>query len=299
MPELPEVETTRRGLMRAINGQVISEVEVRRRDLRTPLPADFEERITGCTITGLRRRAKYLLVDLDSNDVVLAHLGMSGSFRVLKKGEIYEPKKHDHVIWTMDDGKLAVFHDPRRFGLMDVFSKKAEKTHPLLVHLGPEPLSPEFDEEYLKTQLLRRSGPIKPVLMDQKLVVGVGNIYASESLFRAGVNPQISARKAANSAPKIVAAIKETLNDALHSGGSTLRDYVGADGAGGYFQHRFLVYEREDCPCSVCKGSIKMSPQAGRSTYWCDTCQPMHATIKKPRKTAALRRSEKNHHGCE
>jgi formamidopyrimidine-DNA glycosylase len=298
MPELPEVETTRRGLMRAINGHKIVEVDVKRRDLRTKLPDDFEARLEGRSITGIRRRAKYLLIDLDSNDVVLAHLGMSGSFRVVNATD-YLAKKHDHILWHMEDGKLAVFHDPRRFGLMDVFARKYEKTHPLLAHLGPEPLSGNFTPHYLQTQLLRRSGPIKPALIDQKLVVGVGNIYASESLFRCGVNPQVSAKKAASSSAEIVAAIKATLEDALNSGGSTLRDFVGADGEGGYFQHRFLVYEREDYPCSVCKESIKITTQAGRSTYWCDTCQPLHAISKKPRRTAGLRRIKKNHAACE
>lgn len=280
MPELPEVETTRRGLAASLQGSTIAEVEVRRRDLRFPLADDFESRLLDRRITGLRRRAKYLLIDLEGGDVWLAHLGMSGSFRVLSPAD-YQPKTHDHVLLTLDNGLLCVFHDPRRFGFMQVFRAEEEGANAFLAHLGPEPLSDAFDAAYLTAQLKKRSGPIKPALMDQKLVVGVGNIYASESLHGAGVNPMKEANKCADRAPEIVAAIKATLQAALASGGSTLRDYIGADGASGYFQHRFLVYERDGDPCTTCKTTIETRVQAGRSTYWCAQCQPARAARKK------------------
>lgn len=280
MPELPEVETTRRGLVRSLKGHRIEEVDLRRRNLRFPLPDDFEARLEGRSITGLRRRAKYLLIDLDNGDVWLSHLGMSGSFRVLKSAD-YQPKKHDHLILTLDNQNLCIFHDPRRFGFMQIFRKSEEKQNEFLNRLGPEPLSKEFNAKYLAAQLARRKGPIKPALMDQKLVVGVGNIYASESLFLAGVNPQMPAHQAAKFSAKIVIAIKRTLEAAIDSGGSTLRDYVGADGTSGYFQHRFLVYERDGKPCTRCKRTIKSMVQAGRSTYWCAHCQPARGIVKK------------------
>lgn len=281
MPELPEVETTRRGLARTIKGAVIREVEVRRRTLRRPLPDDFEARLEGCTIAGLRRRAKYLLFDLDSGESMLAHLGMSGSFRVMAEAE-YQPKKHDHVLLHLADERVCVFHDPRRFGLMDMLKKGEEKTHVLLKNLGPEPFSKNFSAAYLQARLERRSTAIKPTLMDQQLVVGVGNIYASEALFLAGINPFISAKKVAKHAPAMIAAIRASLKAALQSGGSSLRDYVGADGAAGYFQHHFFVYERAGEPCRRCKTTIKSDVQSARSTYWCPHCQPLRARAQKP-----------------
>lgn len=281
MPELPEVETTRCGLLKTVKGQRIDEVELRRGDLRFPFPGDLQERLIGHTITDIRRRAKYLLIDLDSNDVLLAHLGMSGSFRVIPAAG-YEPKKHDHVILHLANGTLCVFHDPRRFGIIDVFGQKEEGGHALLAHLGPEPLSRDFTANYLAKALQRRKGPIKPVLMDQKLVVGVGNIYASESLFLAGIHPDTPAHKTLQKAPQLVESIRTVLNAAIASGGSTLRDFLGADGASGYFQHRFNVYERENEPCTNCKTSIRSAVHAGRSTYWCPQCQPLRDKVRKP-----------------
>lgn len=272
MPELPEVETTRRGLLKTVKGQRIAEVELRRRDLRFPFPGDLQERLTDRTITDIRRRAKYLLIDLDSGDVLLAHLGMSGSFRVIPAVG-YEPKKHDHVVLTLENGNLCVFHDPRRFGILDLFTAKQEAEHALLVHLGPEPLSKDFSAKYLTEALIRRKGPIKPVLMDQKLVVGVGNIYASESLFLAGIHPETPAHKTVKKVPLLVQSIQTVLKAAIDSGGSTLRDFLGADGASGYFQHRFQVYERENDACTQCGSAIKSATHAGRSTYWCARCQ--------------------------
>lgn len=280
MPELPEVETTLRGLVPRLKGRTLREVVLKRRTLRFALPDDFEARLEGRVVTGLRRRAKYLLFDLDSGDVVLAHLGMSGSFRVVEAAD-YQPKTHDHVLWYLDNDQLCVFHDPRRFGIMDVFSRGQEAEHKLLAHLGPEPLSADFTPEYLATQLAKRSGAVKTVLMDQKLVVGVGNIYASESLFLAGINPSLSSKKAAKKAALLVPAIRQTLEAALRSGGSSLRDFVGADGQGGYFQHHFYVYDREGHPCMQCQTPIKSTTQSGRSTYWCSQCQPLRGNLKK------------------
>lgn len=277
MPELPEVETTRRGLLRSIKGQRIEAVELRRRDLRFPFPTDLEERLAGRTITDIRRRAKYLLIDLDSGDVLLAHLGMSGSLRVIHAAG-YEPKKHDHVIMHLNNQTLCVFHDPRRFGILDMLARTQEATHDLLAHLGPEPLSDAFSPDYLAAMLLRRKGPIKPALMDQKLVVGVGNIYASESLFLAGIHPETPAFRTVRKAPLLVTSIQAVLNAAVASGGSTLRDFLGADGASGYFQHRFQVYERENEACTTCGSAIKSATQAGRSTYWCARCQKRQKT---------------------
>ncbi len=280
MPELPEVETTRRGLLKLAKGKRIQSVVVRRGDLRVPLPALFSERLTGKTIREVRRRAKYLLMDLDSGETVLAHLGMSGSW-VVVQAEGYVPRTHDHVLIHLENKSLLVFHDPRRFGLMDILSPGQEATHPLLAHLGPEPLSEDFSPAYLAAQLQRRKGAIKPTLMDQKLVVGVGNIYASESLYLSGINPNISAAKLEAKSAAMVAAIRQTLEAAIASGGSTLRDYVGTQNEGGYFQHHFNVYGRANDPCFRCQTPIASSVQAGRTTYWCPQCQPMRQKRQK------------------
>ena len=280
MPELPEVETTRRGLLKAVKGQCIVGVTVRRHDLRVTIPKNLAKALTGATITNIRRRAKYLLMDLDSGDILLAHLGMSGSFVVVKeKG--YSPKTHDHVLISLKNGFLAVFHDPRRFGVIDLMKKNDEAIHPLLKNLGPEPLEKEFSPAYLVAQLTRRKGPIKPVLMDQKLVVGVGNIYASESLYLCGLHPSAPADKLASKAPEIIAAIRATLKAAIASGGSTLRDYVGASNEGGYFQHQFRVYDRAGEPCFECGTCIETCTHAGRATYWCPQCQQNRGTRQK------------------
>lgn len=279
MPELPEVETTRRGLESALVGAQITRVEVRRRDLRAPIPTDFEKTLKNATILAVRRRAKYLLIDLDNGRTILCHLGMSGSFRVVKKAG-FVAKTHDHVV--LDLGKhLAVFHDPRRFGVMDLVVTATTNQHSLLKNLGPEPFSEDFSSAYLKAQLTRRTGAIKPVLMDQKLVVGVGNIYASEVLFLCGLHPSLPARKAVTKVAPLIAAIRSTLEAAIASGGSTLRDYVGADETGGYFQHQFRVYGRDGEPCFRCGTCIENGTHAGRSSYWCPQCQQIRATQQK------------------
>lgn len=274
MPELPEVETTRRGLLKAVKGKRIESVIVRRFDLRTPIPQNFAKQLKGRTIVDVRRRAKYLLIDLDDGQIVLAHLGMSGSFIVVKAPD-YKPKTHDHVLITLENNRLMVFNDPRRFGVIDLMKAREEATHRLLKNLGPEPFLKDFSPAYLAAQLMRRTGAIKPVLMDQKLVVGVGNIYASEALHLCGFHPSTPAHKLSKHAPAIINAIRVTLEAAINSGGSTLRDYVGAQNEGGYFQHHFQVYGRDDEPCFRCSDLIQTSAHAGRSTYWCAQCQPI------------------------
>ena len=273
MPELPEVETTRRGLLAAVQGKVIAKVEVRRRDLRQPIPKRLEKSLEGAKILDIRRRAKYLLFDLDNGETLLAHLGMSGSFTVKKSGKT-KALTHDHLLIHLEEGLDVVFNDPRRFGVIELMKRDEEATHSLLSHLGPEPLSEAFSPNYLQAALSRRKGPIKPVLMDQKLVVGVGNIYASESLFIAGINPKLQSDRVAQFEP-LIAAIHATLNAAINSGGSTLRNYVGASGEGGYFQHRFNVYDRANEPCLRCGNLIQNCVMGGRATYWCDVCQPI------------------------
>jgi formamidopyrimidine-DNA glycosylase len=281
MPELPEVETTRRGLLKAVKGKRIAGVTVRRYDLRSPIPKNIATALKGRRIIDVRRRAKYLLIDLDCDHILLAHLGMSGSFVVYKRAD-YKQRTHDHVIIELENSNLMVFHDPRRFGVIDIVKATQEATHPLLKNLGPEPLQKEFSPRYLAVQLQRRKGPIKPVLMDQKLVVGVGNIYASESLHLCGLHPNTPANKLAGKAPELIAAIRTTLKAAIDSGGSSLRDYVGAQNEGGYFQHHFNVYERDGQPCFTCATFIETSTHAGRSTYWCPQCQPIRAMRQKP-----------------
>lgn len=271
MPELPEVETTRRGLEQSVKGRKIVAVTLKRQDIRHPIPSGFAARVEGATIKDIRRRAKYLLIDLDNGESILAHLGMSGSF-VVTKSQGYLPKTHDHVLFSLSGGRVMVFNDPRRFGVIDLV--KTDNVHPLLKNLGPEPLSKEFSAAYLTSRLLKRKGPIKPALMDQKLVVGVGNIYASESLHLCGISPIMPAQDVAQKAPEMIAAIRETLQAAIRSGGSTLRNYVGAENQAGYFQHHFQVYDRGGEPCLKCGSPIQSMVQAGRATYWCATCQP-------------------------
>jgi formamidopyrimidine-DNA glycosylase len=274
MPELPEVETTRRGLHAAVAGKKILSVTLHRSAIRTPIPPHFVQHVSHTRIKDVRRRAKYLLLDLDSGDSILAHLGMSGSFTVVPKND-FMLKKHDHVVVELEGGLLMVFNDPRRFGVIDLLEAGQEKNHPMLRNLGPEPLENAFSPEYLKAQLLRRKGPIKPVIMDQKLVVGVGNIYASESLHLCGINPLLPANKIANQAAELIAAIRTTLEAAIRSGGSTLRNYVGATNEAGYFQHHFHVYDHAGDLCTTCAAPIQFVMQAGRATYWCNVCQPI------------------------
>ena len=279
MPELPEVETVRRGLISRSLGKTIEKITLYRPDLRWPITEGIDKQCRGKVIHDIRRRAKYLLFDIGENIRILAHLGMSGSFRFEAKG--FNRRTHDHVVLQLHDGTLIVYHDPRRFGAMLMFDANEEATHPLLANLAPEPLSDNFSADYLAQALAKKQMPIKPALMDQQLVVGVGNIYASESLFRAGIHPDTPACKVVKKAEILVESIKVVLNDAIVSGGSTLRDYLQVEGTTGYFQHRFNVYNRKGLPCFSCGSPISQHVQAGRATYHCPQCQPQRVMRKK------------------
>lgn len=280
MPELPEVETVRRGLEPVMAGHVIARAEVRREGLRWPFPPDMAARLTGARVTALGRRSKYILADLDRGETLLIHLGMSGRMLIsgTALGKFHHhhpaPEKHDHVVLTMQEGARITFNDARRFGAMDLFATGA--VHPLLAKLGPEPLGNAFHEAYLVAALAAKNTPIKSALLDQRIVAGLGNIYVCEALYRAGIHP---ARKAgAISAARVaglVPIIRAVLTDAIAAGGSSLRDYRQADGELGYFQHSFQVYGREGepCPTEGCGGTVRRIVQAGRSSFYCPHCQ--------------------------
>lgn len=282
MPELPEVETVRRGLLPVMEGQVIAVAEARRPDLRWPLPERMAERLTGARVERLRRRSKYILADLSTGETLLVHLGMSG--RMLVSGtqlatfhlQLPAPEKHDHVVLDMAGGARITFNDARRFGAMDLMATGTEDTHWLLRDLGPEPLGNGFDEAYLAARMKGRATPVKALLLDQRTVAGLGNIYVSEVLHRAGIRPSrhagaISARRAAT----LVPIIREVLSEAIEAGGSSLRDYRQTDGELGYFQHAFRVYDREGAPCprAGCTGTVRRIVQSGRSSFFCPSCQ--------------------------
>ena len=287
MPELPEVETVRRGLAPAMEGERFDKVEVRRGDLRWPLPKGFAQRLHGKLVEGLGRRAKYLLADLSSGDVLLMHLGMSGSFRVGKNstpGTYYHERSkstaHDHIVFHMSNGKTVTFNDPRRFGSMKLVPRARLEQEPLLRALGPEPLGNEFDPAMLAKACAGKKTSLKAALSDQRVVAGLGNIYVCEALFRARLSPKRQASTIADRngrpnerADRLVEAIKAVLMDAIEAGGSSLRDHRRADGSLGDFQHNFRVYDREGEPCPHCKGKIKRIVQVGRSTFYCTSCQ--------------------------
>ncbi len=266
MPELPEVETVRTGLARSWIGKRIDGVELRREGLRFPFPEELEERLTGRKIAQIRRRAKYLLIDLDNDDILLSHLGMSGKW-ILDASDC--EGKHDHVVLHLDDGSMSVYNDPRRFGVLDIFSGDS---HKLLDHLGPEPLE-EWGAQDLYAKLQKRKSAIKICILDQKVVVGVGNIYACEALNRSGISPtRISNKVTKKECESLVNEIKIILAEAIQAGGSTLRDFAGVDGTLGYFPHQFKVYDKEGEDCD-CGGIIERLVQGGRSTFWCSSCQ--------------------------
>ena len=292
MPELPEVETVRRGLEPAMEGARFVHVEARRKDLRRPFPKDFVARLQGQTVTGLGRRAKYLLADLSSGEVLLMHLGMSGSFRVASEagettpGDFHHPRTaeraHDHVVFHMSSGARITFNDPRRFGLMLLVPRSELADHPLMKEVGPEPLGNEFDAGLLARACQGKKADLKAALMDQKVVAGLGNIYVCEALHRARLSPKrvaatIATRTGAPNerADRLVVAIKAVLVEAIKAGGSSLRDHRQTTGELGYFQHHFGVYDREGEPCVSpgCKGTVKRITQGGRSTFFCPTCQ--------------------------
>jgi len=274
MPELPEVETVCRGIAAAIEGRAITAVEVRRADLRFPLPADFAERVAGQRVREVGRRAKYILISLANNTVILGHLGMSGRIYI-EPSKASAPGRHDHLRFEVEGGAVVTFNDTRRFGFFDLCDGDALDDHPRLQGLGPEPLGNQFNVPVLAAALVGRATPIKAALLDQRVVAGLGNIYVSEALWRAGVSPR---RKAASvpgrRAERLVVAIRDVLNDAIAAGGSTLRDYAQTNGELGYFQHRFAVYDREGELCANhCGGQIRRIVQSGRSTFYCPTCQ--------------------------
>jgi formamidopyrimidine-DNA glycosylase len=291
MPELPEVETVRRGLEPAMEGQRFLEVEVRRGDLRWPLPKDFIRRLEGNTVTGLGRRAKYLLADLSSGDVLVMHLGMSGSFHVYQDtgkhlSRYYHERQkhtaHDHVVFHMSSGAIVTFNDPRRFGSMKIVARDRLDVEPLLKDLGPEPLGNEFDAALLAKACRGKKTSLKAALLDQRVVAGLGNIYVCEALHRALLSPKRMASTIAGRtgtpnerAGRLVAAIKAVLHAAIKDGGSSLRDHCLTDGDLGMFQHRFRVYDREGeaCRTSGCRGIVKRIVQNGRSTFYCPVCQ--------------------------
>ncbi len=291
MPELPEVETVRRGLEPAMDGEHFVKVEVHRADLRWPLPKDFAARLTGKTVTGLGRRAKYLLADLSSGDVLLMHLGMSGSFHVFAEkdkhlGRYYHERRkhvaHDHVVFHMSSGVTVTFNDPRRFGSMKLVSRRNLDSEPLLKGLGPEPLGNEFDSAILARICKGKKTSLKAALLDQRVVAGLGNIYVCDALHRARPSPQRQASTIADRkgqpnerAVRLVDGIKSVLQAAIKDGGSSLRDHRLTDGELGMFQHNFRVYDREGQPCRTpdCRGTVKRIVQSGRSTFYCPVCQ--------------------------
>ena len=270
MPELPEVETTRRGIAPVLEGRRITELVVRDRRLRWPIPAGIEARLQGQLIRRVSRRAKYLLLETDGG-TALAHLGMSGSMHIVSAGEA--PLKHDHFDIVTDGGDIVRFNDPRRFGSL-LWAGDDPAAHELIASLGPEPLGDEFDGAYLWQAARGRRVAIKQFIMNSHVVVGVGNIYASESLFRAGINPKRSAgRTSRKRMDKLATAIKEVLGEAIRVGGTTLRDYRNSDGKPGYFRQKLNVYERGGEPCRVCGTPVKHIVMGQRATYYCASCQ--------------------------
>jgi len=276
MPELPEVETVRCGIAPILEGQTLTNLVVRRANLRIPFPPNMVDRLKGQDITTVGRRAKYLLVRFANHDVLLIHLGMSGRMTIHDSATAPEPGKHDHVDFVTKGGKTLRFNDPRRFGLMDLTTEEELGAHRLLAELGPEPLGNEFNGDFLADALVERSQPIKAALLDQTLVAGLGNIYVCESLFRAGVSPRRKARNVGDKKARLLASvIVEVLREAIDAGGSSLKDHRQASGEMGYFQHNFSVYGREGEPCPGCtcdhekSGGIQRIVQSGRSTFFC------------------------------
>lgn len=270
MPELPEVETTRRGIAGKLTGRTIQRVELRTEKLRWPIPSDLGARLSGQVLQEIRRRAKYLLFCFDRGTLIV-HLGMSGHLRVLSNAP--PPDKHEHVDLIFSDGLRLRYRDPRRFGAF-LWTAEPPEQHPLLRQLAPEPLSDGFNTDYLQRTLARRKAAIKLVIMDQHRVVGVGNIYASEALFRAGIAPQRPAASlSSEEIRKLVESIRSVLTEAIAAGGSTLRDYVDSDGQAGYFTLNNHVYGRADQACRICGNTIQTLRQGQRATYWCPHCQ--------------------------
>ena len=270
MPELPEVETVRRGLALKMSGRRIVRADLRRADLRRPFPPALAERLDGALIGSLTRRGKYILVELDADGLLLLHLGMSGR---ITAGDAAQPEaRHDHVVLTLDDGTVVRFNDARRFGTLDYLRRSEAGRHPLLAGLGPEPLEAGFNGAYLAAKFVGKLTSIKAALLDQRIVAGLGNIYVCEALYRARLSPRrLAGTIGRGRAERLVAAIRAVLGEAIEAGGSSLRDYVQADGELGYFQHRWAVYAREGEPCPGCNCAegVRRIVQSGRSTFFC------------------------------
>jgi formamidopyrimidine-DNA glycosylase len=290
MPELPEVETIRTGLVPVLSGHRFVHVEAHRGDLRVPLSRNFAARLAGRRVRILRRRAKYLLLDLDGGETLIVHMGMSGRFTVHQPGVAARPGgfahkmpgdgsgagKHDHVVFETEEGARIVFTDHRRFGLMLLANTEKLDRHKLFAGLGPEPLDESFTSILLNSAIAGKRAPIKSALLDQRVVAGLGNIYVCEALFRARISPKrLAASVVGVRATRLVCAIKAVLEAAVKAGGSSLRDYANTDGELGYFQHHFSVYDREDLPCVLngCNGTVRRIVQSGRSTFYCPACQ--------------------------
>jgi formamidopyrimidine-DNA glycosylase len=286
VPELPEVETVRRGLAPALEGATIARAQVHRPDLRWPFPDRMAERLTGARVLRLRRRSKYILADLDTGETLIVHLGMSGRMIVsagaarVAPGAFHHahpaPEKHDHVVLDTQAGARITFNDARRFGAMDLAPTATVEAHKLLAALGPEPLGNAFHEGHLARAFRGKRTPVKAALLDQRIVAGLGNIYVCEALFRAGISPlRHAGRIARPRVERLVSEIRDVLTEAIEAGGSSLRDYRQADGDLGYFQHTFRVYGREGQPCQTpeCKGIIRRKVQSGRSSFHCPICQ--------------------------
>jgi len=293
MPELPEVETVRRGLIPVMEGATILAAEVKRPDLRFPLPERFAERLTGRRVASLGRRAKYLLVDLDGDEVVIMHLGMSGSFRIAQAavggevvGDFHHERSrdaaHDHVVLTLSSGATVTYNDPRRFGFMLMTERRALAEHPFFARLGVEPTGNDLSAEHLAMVLRGKAAPLKAALLDQSIIAGLGNIYVCEALHRAGLSPQRAAGTLVTKGgeptarlERLVPVIREVIAEAIEAGGSSLRDHAQPSGQLGYFQHSFHVYDREGETCRRCgdRHIVRRIVQSGRSTFYCPACQ--------------------------
>ena len=279
MPELPEVETVRKGLERNLKGLQITKIVTNREGLRFPFPKNLSSAAKK-QVLSIERRAKYLLIHLSDGLTILGHLGMSGSIQFFPKDE-YTPQKHDHVLFSLSNGTLMVYNDPRRFGVIDLVHTKKAHRHRLLNHLGPEPLSEDWNEKTFAKALRNKKGPIKTTILNQKVVVGIGNIYACEALFMSGISPLSSAQSiTAKTRPgvkveRLVSEVKKIIELAIEAGGSTLKDFQDVDGHAGAFSNQFKVYDREGKQCmrKGCNGNIKRIVQSGRSTFYCPACQ--------------------------
>ena len=277
MPELPEVETVVRGLALCMTGRRIAKVEKRRPDLRSPMPADLAQRLTGRKVEAVRRRAKYILIDLDDGATVIGHLGMSGRITIAPPGApVVAHDRHDHVVFHLDDGTVLRFNDPRRFGQLLLDRRDTLDRHALFAAIGPEPFDAALDGGAFAARLAGKRTPIKAAILDQRVIAGVGNIYACEALFGARMSPErIAATVTGDRADRLLASIRDVLTRGMAAGGSSLRDYVETSGELGYFQHAWVVYGREGEKCgrTECRGVVRRAVQSNRSTFYCARCQ--------------------------